>query len=564
MNYKIIKNDQEPPSISTSLSDYALISNPILNKGMAFSEKERDLFHLHGIVPAEITTIETQRLRAYTTFKNKCSDLERYIFLRDVQDSNETLFYHVVTHAIEECMPIIYTPTVGEGCVNFSRIYRRPRGLYLSYSIQNHFDDILANPRFQNTKVIVVSDGERILGLGDLGAGGMGIPIGKLSLYTACAGIHPSETLPILLDVGTNNPDLLNDPLYIGWRHERIRGERYDQFIDHFIKAVKKRFPHVLLQWEDFSGSNATTLLHRYRNQICSFNDDIQGTAAVAMGTLLSAIRKTDSHLTDQKIVIFGAGGAGCGIASLLKTFMIKQGLSKEEALQRLYLIDRKGLLLTDMDDLTFFQKPFAKPKEDFSSWSLENSNLISLYDVVKHVHPTLLIGVSGQSGAFNEKIIREMAHHTSKPIIFPLSNPTSKSEATPADLLLWTEGRAIIGTGSPFPKVIKNGIPVRIDQTNNSYIFPGIGLGIIATKAKSIPDSIFMVAAQTLSLCVSKSDMNLLPPLSNIREISFQIALAVGKEAIQLGLSDCSLDQLDTRIRKEIWEPVYMPYQLK
>ena len=566
MDYKYATTPDGQTYLETSLSDYGLLSNPLLNKGMTFSEKERDEFKLHGLLPAEISSLEIQRLRSYNAFKSKTSTLEKYIYLRDLQDSNETLYYNLLVSALDECMPVIYTPGVGDGCMYFSHIYRRPRGLFLSYPNRKHIDEILANPRFNDTEVIVVSDGERILGLGDQGAGGMGIPIGKLSLYTACAGVHPKGTLPILLDTGTDNPERLKDPLYIGWKHERIRGKEYEEFIELFVKAVKKRFPHVLLQWEDFAKQNASSILEKYRDQLCTFNDDIQGTAAVATGTLFAAVQVAGTRLKDQRIIIAGAGSAGCGISTLVEKAMVEDGLSEVEARSRFYLTNRTGLVTDRTPDLLPFQVPFAQPIEKIAHWKRERGDTISLLDIVKNVKPTLLIGVSGQPGIFTEEIVREMAAHVEHPIIFPLSNPTINAEAKPSDLLAWTNDKVIIGTGSPFGIVQKNGKPFRIDQTNNSYIFPGMGLGIIAVRAKRVTDSMFMAAAKALAAASpAKKDKqaNLLPPLSSIREISFQVALATAKEAVHLGLADpISPAEIEKKIRKTIWTPGYIPYR--
>lgn len=551
--------------LEVSLNGYLLISTPLLNKGMAFDESERDAFHLHGLIPCHNATLEEQRQRSYETFKSKATDIEKYIYLRDLQDSNETLFASLLVEHVTELMPIVYTPVVGEGCQRFSHAYRRPRGLFIAYPHKDRIDEILANPSFDRIKAIVVSDGERILGLGDQGAGGMGIPIGKLSLYSACAGIHPEATLPILLDTGTNNPNLISDPLYIGWKHERIRGQEYDDFIDAFVKAIKKRFPHVLLQWEDFAQQNANPILEKYRDELCTFNDDIQGTAAVATGTLLSAVQVTKAPLRDHRIVVLGGGAAGCGISTLLMHAMVDDGLSEEEARSRFFIVDRNGLLTEKTTGLLPFQKSFLQPMKTISQWACANSDNISLLDVVKNVHPTVLIGVSGQAGIFTEEIIREMASHVDRPIIFPLSNPTNHCEAIPQDLLAWTDGRAVIGTGSPF-FVTKNGQSVRVDQTNNAYIFPGMGLGLIAVKAKKVTDKMFMVAAKALANCSpAKADpqANLLPPLLNIREVSLQVALAVAKEAVASGLSEAMSDaEVEEKVRAHVWEPVYLPYK--
>lgn len=549
-------------------TDYALLLHPILNKGTAFSNQERQDFKLFGLLPPEESTIIQQRARSYEAFKNKKTDLEKYMYLRDLQDSNETLYYSLLCEHITEIMPIVYTPVVGEACQMFSHIYRRPRGVFIAYPYKDHIDEILANRHFDNVKAIVVSDGERILGLGDQGAGGMGIPIGKLALYCACSGIHPSNTLPILLDTGTNNPDLINDPLYIGWRHERVRGEEYDNFIHTFIKALKKRFPHILLQWEDFALQNATRLLDQYRNELCTFNDDVQGTAAIATGTLLSAVQVTGVPLKEQRIVILGAGSAGCGIAELIVHAMMDDGLSEAQARAQIYMVDRNGLLVEGMQDLLPFQQKLLKPKKAVDGWSCEAEGAISLRDVVKNLHPNALLGVSGQAGLFKEDIIREMAAHVDKPIIMPLSNPITHSEAVPSDLMIWTDNRAVIGTGSPFGNIVKNGQLFRVDQTNNVYIFPGMGLGLISVKVKNVTDKMFMVAAKALASCSPAQhdpNANLLPPLTQVREVSYKVAFAVAKEAVRAKLAAPLTDEeIEQHIKQHIWNPEYVTYRLK
>lgn len=565
MDYEYAIGSDGKPCLRVKLTDYALMLNPLLNKGMAFTAEERERFNLWGLLPPRQTDLTIQRKRSYAAFHSKSTDVEKYVYLRDLQDSNETLFYNLLFEHIEELMPIVYTPVVGLGCQRYSQIYRRPRGIFISYPNRSHIDNILANPRFNHVKVIVVSDGERILGLGDQGAGGMGIPIGKLALYTACAGIHPGFTLPVLLDTGTNNPVLQGDPLYIGWQHERVRGQDYDDFIEMFISGVKKRFPHILLQWEDFAQQNANPLLERYRDQLCTFNDDIQGTAAVAAGTLFAAIHVTKSDLCEQRIAVLGGGSAGCGISLLLKNAMREKGMSEAEARSRFFIVDKNGLLLEDDNNLLPFQKPFAQAKNTIANWRLKNPSHITLEDVINNAHPTVLIGVSGQTDAFSETIIREMAKHVERPIIFPLSNPTSKSEANPVDLLKWTEERAIIGTGSPFGMVQKGGKMWRVDQTNNCYIFPGMGLALIAVKAQRVTDSMFMHAAKALAECspvhYNRED-NLLPPLVKIREVSLKVALAVAKEAIHAGLANViPPGDLEEYLQNYMWQPEYLPY---
>lgn len=563
--YKLI-TDKDRSYLEVSLSDYALVTNPLLNKGMAFSAEERDEFNLEGLLPPHYSNIKEQRERSYEAFLSKETELEKYIYLRDLQNSNETLFYSLLTTYITEMLPIVYTPVVGLGCQKFSETYRRPRGLFLAYKNKNKIAHILSHPRFDNVEVIVVSDGERILGLGDQGAGGMGIPIGKLALYSACAGVNPATTLPILLDTGTNNEERITNPLYIGWRHERVRGKDYDDFIEAFVSAVKARFPNVLLQWEDFAQQNANPILEKYRNQLCTFNDDIQGTAAVATGTLLSALNSTGIPLRDNLIVVFGGGSAGCGISNLLIEAMKDDGLTDEEARARFFIVDRHGLLVEGTQNLLPFQQKLCQPQDRVAHWSLTNKENISLLDVIKNVHPHVLIGVSGQARAFTEEIVREMASHVKRPIIFPLSNPTSVSEATPEDLIKWTNNQVIIGTGSPFPEVMREGVLTRIDQTNNSYIFPGIGLGAISVKATRITNKMFMIAAKTLaahSPTVNDPDANLLPPMTELRHVSLQIAIEVAKEAVSSGFAPFQPeDQIEQLVKNKVWEPVYLPYK--
>ncbi|HVV98766.1 MAG TPA: NAD-dependent malic enzyme, partial [Planctomycetaceae bacterium] len=430
--------------VETALRGHLLLECPLLNKGTAFPHDERLALGLLGLLPPTEETLAEQTARAYEAYHAKATDLERHIYLRQLQDNNETLFYRLILDHLAEMMPIVYTPTVGLACERLSHIYRRPRGLFISYPEREHIDEILANAASPAVEVIVVTDGERILGLGDQGAGGMGIPIGKLSLYTACGGIHPATTLPILLDVGTNNPQLLADPLYIGWRHERITGTEYESFVERFVAAVTRLHPRVLLQWEDFAQSHAGPLLERYRDRLCTFNDDIQGTAAVTTATLMAAVAVTGTRLVDQRIAILGAGSAGCGVAEQLVAAMVDEGLSYREARERFFLVDRQGLLHDGMTGLPAFQQRLVQPRNRVGSWNAGSSDRIELFDVVRNARPTILIGVSGQSGAFAQPIVRAMADEVKRPIIFPLSNPTSRAEARPVDLIEWTHGRAV------------------------------------------------------------------------------------------------------------------------
>jgi len=555
-----------PRIVETALSGYELLNDPLLNKGTAFSEAERDEFDLHGLLPPYVTPLDMQVERRLDAFRAITSDLQKYIFLRGLQDTNETLFYALLTRHIEEMMPIVYTPTVGLGCQQFSRIFRKPRGLFLSFPLTDRIPKILGNPRFDGVEAIVVSDGERILGLGDQGAGGMGIPIGKLALYTACAGLHPSTTLPILLDVGTDNVELLSDPLYIGWRHERVRGAAYDEFVAAFVAAVRARWPHVLLHWEDFAIGNANRLLAHYREKLCSYNDDIQGTAAVAVGAILAAINVTGVPLTEQRIAVLGAGSAGTGISALLLRAMVEAGLTESEARGRFYLVDRDGLLVEGMSGLQPFQAPFAQSRDRVAAWKLACAARIDLAEVAANARPTVLIGTSGAALAFTEPVVRAMAAHVQRPVIFPLSNPTTRSEATPKDIFAWTEGRAVIGTGSPFPPIARDGRPFRVDQTNNAYVYPGIGLGAIAVKASRISDGMFLAAARTLAeMSPAKHDpgANLLPPLRELRQVSLQVAIAVARQAQAERLARPLGEQDPTAVVQSLmWKPVYATYR--
>jgi malate dehydrogenase (oxaloacetate-decarboxylating) len=550
--------------LQVSLSGFNLINSPRLNKGTAFSEQERDIFDLHGLLPPHVGTLEEQIARRLHALDRQPTPFSKYAFLRDLQDTNETLFYALVVRNVEQMLPLVYTPTVGEGCQRFSEIWRKPRGLFLSYPDQHRISRILSHPRYDDVKCIVVSDGERILGLGDQGAGGMGIPIGKMALYTALGGIHPENCLPILLDVGTNNEERLNDPLYIGWRNHRVRGQEYDDFVETFVSAVKARWPHVLLQWEDFAGTNAARLLARYRDQLCTFNDDIQGTAAITTATLISAINVTGVPLEQQKVVVFGFGSAGLGITNLLAQFIEDRGLSKEEARARFYAIDQYGLITEDRQNVEPEQLPYARKQQEVQSWKQPNGE-VTLLDVVRNMKPTVLIGVSGQPGTFTEQVIREMAKYTSRPVIFPLSNPTSRSEATPQDLMNWTEGRALIGTGSPFPPVEFAGKKTPVAQTNNSYIFPGLALGIVASRARLVTDSMVKAAAKELirHLPTQKDKQaSLLPPISQARQLGRFIGEAVGRQAMQDGQAQIQdEDALTHELDANIWEPQYVPY---
>ncbi|ANN97000.1 TPA: NAD-dependent malic enzyme [Legionella pneumophila] len=545
-----------------------LLRDPILNKGTAFSLQERDEFALHGLIPTTVETLEQQVIRCLDAYSAKEEPLEKHIYLRALQDRNEVLFYRFIIDNLVDILPIIYTPVVGQACEMFSHIYRQPRGVFLSYPERDKLDSIIQNiASTRSIKVIVVTDGERILGLGDQGAGGLGIPIGKLSLYTSCGGIHPSNTLPIILDVGTNNKERLDDPEYIGWRHARISGKDYDDFVDQFVQSIKRHMPHVLLQFEDFAQQHAYPLLERYKDQLCTFNDDIQGTASVAVAAILAATRVTNTPLKEHRVALLGAGSAGCGISEQLVHAMMNQGLSEEEARSRFYLVDRYGLLHDEMTDLLPFQKGFVRSSTSLQNWKLEKQGEITLTDVINNAQPTILLGVSGQPNQFKEAMIKTMLSYCERPIIFPLSNPTSRAEAIPQDLLNWTAGKALIATGSPFEPVAINGHKIEIAQCNNSYIFPGVGLGVVAGQAKRVTDLMMMAAAVALSElapAIRTGEGRLLPELNSIREVSQHIARAVILQGIKEGhIGPMNDNEIDDSIKRTMWTPQYEPYVL-
>jgi len=543
----------------------SLLETPLLNKGSAFSREERIAFNLTGLLPPRYESIDEQVSRAYMQYQSFETPLNKHIYLRAIQDNNETMFYRLVKEHLEEMMPIIYTPTVGDACEQFSDIYRSSRGLFLSYAERDQMDDILRNATKRNVKVIVVTDGERILGLGDQGLGGMGIPIGKLSLYTACGGISPAYTLPVMLDVGTNNEKLLNDPMYMGARHKRITGEEYDAFVETFIKAAQKRWPGVMIQFEDFAQQTAMPLLKRYQNEICCFNDDIQGTAAITAGSLLAACKSKNQKLKDQRIVFVGSGSAGCGIAEHLIAHMVQEGISREQAKSQVFMVDRFGLITDQMEGLRDFQQELAQPTTALQDWSY-SGEYPSLLDVVHCAQPTVLIGVSGQPGLFTEQVIRSMQQYCPEPIIFPLSNPSKRVEAHPRDVIEWTDGKAVVATGSPYGSVDYNGKIYPIAQCNNSYIFPGIGLGVISVKSKHITEEMLVAASKTLaedSPLANGESQHLLPSLGQIETLSRKIAFAVGKVAQQQGHAlEIEDDVLKARIEKNFWNPEYREYK--
>jgi malate dehydrogenase (oxaloacetate-decarboxylating) len=550
--------------VKLSLPPEEMLNLPLINKGTAFTQKERDAFGLNGFLPTHVATIEEQILRTYENFHKQSSPLEKYVFLMGVMNRNELLFYQFVSKYPAEMLPIIYTPTVGDAAVHYSQIYFRQRGLYLSYPLMDKIDEIFSHYPRKDIQVIVATDGERILGLGDQGIGGMTIPVGKLNLYTLFGGIHPEKTLPILLDVGTNNLDLLNNKLYLGWRHHRLQGQEYDQFIDQFVRSVKKWFPKALLQWEDFGRSNARRILDTYRSKILSFNDDIQGTSSVTLGALLAAVRGAKQKLVDQKIAILGGGSAGTGIADGLVMAMEHEGLSLKQALDRIFIVDQEGLITYKTSQVFDAQKPYVKSKSAIDSWDLLHPNSISMMDVIKNVAPTVLIGVSGQGGAFTKAMIQEMSRLVERPIIFPLSNPTSKAEATPRDIIEWTQGKVVIATGSPFSPVSFGGKTYTIAQCNNVYVFPGVGAGAVAADATEISDTMLLEASKILasfSPALKNLSASLLPDISDVRKVCRAIAIGVARQAIHEGFSKVPLSDVEKHVDAIMWEPSYPIY---
>jgi len=532
-----------------------LLREPTLNKGTAFTEEERKALGLEGLLPPYVSSLETQVIRVMENFNRKPNNLEKYIHLMSLLDRNETLFYRVVIDRIEEMMPIVYTPTVGQACQEYGHILRKPRGIFISARDRGRVIDVLRNWPSKDVRIIVVTDGERILGLGDLGANGMGIPVGKLCLYTSCAGIHPRLCLPVTIDVGTNNEELLNDVLYVGLRQRRLRGESYEDLFEEFIKAVQELYPHTLIQFEDFATQNAFRLLNKYRGQICTFNDDIQGTGAVALAGLYSSLRISGGELRDQKILFLGAGEAGIGMGGMISSALVAEGLSEQEARNQCWFVDSKGLVVKNRSDLTEYKLPYAHDHEHASDF----------LSAIKSVRPTVIIGASGQPKAFTQSVLQTMADYNHRPIVFAMSNPTSKSECTAEDAYRWTEGRAIFASGSPFAQVTFMGKIYVPGQANNAYAFPGIGLGIVACEAMFVTDEMLFVAAKALANAVSEADLaqgRIYPSLTRIREVSAAIATAVAQVAYNQGIArKPKPDDLPTFIKSQMYEPKYRRY---
>ncbi|TCW53956.1 NAD-dependent malic enzyme [Bacillus thuringiensis] len=549
-------------SLETTLRGVEVLSTPLLNKGVAFTQEEREELGLKGLLPPAVLTLEEQARRAYEQFCSQPDDLLKNVYLTALHDRNEVLFYRILTNHLREMLPIVYTPTVGVAIQRYSHEYRKPRGVYLSINDPSGIEEAFANigATAENIDLVVVTDGEGILGIGDWGVGGINIAIGKLAVYTAAVGIDPSRVLPVILDVGTNREELLNNPFYIGNRHPRITGEAYDEFIDTFVQAVNKQFPKALLHWEDFSSRNARKILDKYRHDICTFNDDIQGTGAVSLAAVLSAVKASGVPLSEHRVVVFGAGTAGIGIADQVRDAMVRVGVSEEESYKRFWCIDRNGLVTDNMEDLLDFQMPYARKETEVSEW--KQNDMIGLAEVVKHVKPTILIGTSTVAGAFKEEIIKEMASHVERPIILPMSNPTPLAEAKPADLIEWTEGKALVATGSPFEPVTYNGVTYVIGQSNNALIFPGLGLGTIIVRASVMTDGMFAAAAEAVASMVDTSQPGapILPEVEELRNISEMVAIEVAKVAVAEGVARENLSDNDIKIavKEAIWEPEY------
>ncbi|HFK1718593.1 MULTISPECIES: oxaloacetate-decarboxylating malate dehydrogenase [Bacillus] len=549
-------------ALETTLRGAEVLSTPLLNKGVAFTQNEREELGLKGLLPPAVLTLEEQARRAYEQFSSQPDDLLKNVYLTALHDRNEVLFYRILTDHLREMLPIVYTPTVGVAIQRYSHEYRKPRGIYLSINDPSGIEEAFANigATAENIDLVVVTDGEGILGIGDWGVGGINIAIGKLAVYTAAVGIDPSRVLPVILDVGTNRGELLNNPFYIGNRHPRITGEVYDEFIDTFVQAVNKQFPKALLHWEDFSSRNARKILDKYRHDVCTFNDDIQGTGAVSLAAVLSAVKASGVPLSEHRVVVFGAGTAGIGIADQVRDAMVRVGVSEEESYKRFWCIDRNGLVTDNMEDLLDFQIPYARKEAEVSEW--KQNDVIGLAEVVKHVKPTILIGTSTVAGAFKEGIIKEMASHVERPIILPMSNPTPLAEAKPADLIEWTEGRALVATGSPFEPVTYNGVTYVIGQSNNALIFPGLGLGTIVVRASVMTDGMFAAAAEAVASMVDTSQPGapILPEVEELRNISEMVAIEVAKVAVAEGVARVNLSDNDIKmaVKEAMWKPEY------
>jgi malic enzyme len=564
MNFRALVDHETGGSyLPVSKRGDAILHDPFLNKGEAFTRDERRAFGLRGLLPDHVASIEEQLRRVRVQFDLKNTELGKNIYLNGLMDRNETLFYRFIMENLEETVPVIYTPTVASACSHWSRIYRTAHGIYITPRDRGRVAEVLLARPVEQPPVIVVTDNERILGIGDQGAGGMGIPIGKLALYTAAAGIHPARCIPVSIDVGTNNAELLEDPLYIGYRESRLRGDEYSDLIDEFVQAVKEVFPGALLQWEDFANLNSFHNLDTYRKALPSFNDDIQGTAAMVVGGLIAATRRIGGKLTEHRVVIAGSGSAGFGIREQIAHAMEADGLDLDEARNQILVLDSRGLVVDDRPYLTDVKRRLAVSRDAVGDWE-DVDDPPSLLDVVGNFQPTVLIGVSGIAGLFTEAVVREVGSHTERPIVMPLSNPTSHAEATPANVLRWTEGRAIVATGSPFSPVEYDGVVHRIGQANNVFVFPGMGLGVITVRAREVTNRMFLAAAHALAAFTTPELLEagqIFPDISDVRAVSRSVAIAVASEAIAEGLAE-PVDDLEAAIDAEMWEPAYIPFK--
>ncbi|MDM5337124.1 NAD-dependent malic enzyme [Fictibacillus enclensis] len=548
--------------LKTTLKGKEVLSNPFINKGVAFTKQERETLGLQGLLPSQVLNLDEQAKRAYEQFSAQTSNIRKNGLLYDLYNRNVVLFYRLLQDHLSEMLPIIYTPTVGEAIQKYSHEYRRPGGLYLSIDDLEGMDQAFKNLNLAGSGVdlIVVTDSESILGIGDQGVGGINIAIGKLAVYTAAAGIDPSRVLPVVLDVGTNNQALIEDPLYIGNKFSRVRGKRYDEFIDAFVEKATTFFPDVLLHWEDLGNVNARNIIDKYGDQILTFNDDIQGTGAVTLAAIMSALQVTEVPLKDQRVLVFGPGAAGIGNADQIVETMTLEGLSEQEAYDRFWAVDYRGLLTDDIEDVFKFQQPYTRKAEEVKNWERNEEGIIPLLEVIKQVKPTILIGTSGQAGAFSEEVVKEMAKHVERPIIMPMSNPTPLAEATPEDLITWTNGKALIATGSPFQPVDYEGVSYEIGQSNNAFVFPGLGLGAIVAKAKVISKGMLAAAANAVAGMSDSSTpgASLLPSIDQLHEVSKAVAIEVAKTAIAEGIASANISDIEQAVSEAMWKPEY------
>jgi malate dehydrogenase (oxaloacetate-decarboxylating) len=545
----------------------SVLSNPMLNRGTAFTPEQRQLLGLQGLLPSGVTTLEGQLRRVYAQYRRQPDDLAKNVFLANMRDRNEVLFYRLLAEHLEEMLPIVYTPTVGKAIERYSHEYRRPRGVFLDVNHPENVEESLRNYGLEGDDVdlLVATDSEGILGIGDQGVGGIDIAIGKLAVYIAAAGLHPRRVIPVVLDMGTDNLRLLNDEMYIGNRHARVRDQRYDDLIDAYVTAASKLFPHAMLHWEDFGAGNARRILNKYASDVCTFNDDMQGTAAVVLAAAFAAAKATGSRMRDQRVVIHGAGTAGIGVADMMREVMISDGLSEQEATGKFWTVDSRGLVTDDTAALRDFQEPYARPAAEVASWSRQQDGPIGLADVVANAKPTMLIGTSTQSGAFTEGIVRQMASTVDRPVIMPLSNPTSKAEAVPEDLIRWTDGRALVATGSPFLPVSYGGRTYTIAQANNALVFPGLGLGVAVVRAQRVDDAMIAAAADAVAALADTTGPAgaLLPPVTDLRSVSAAVAMAVAQAADEHGLAEQALTNPVKQIHQAMWRPEYPPFEL-